>query len=79
MRFVLAAKAAALGAVLICTAPFAFAGEIILTSLDETSRVQGAFVAFEDGVYVLMIDGQLVRVAAGVAACAGEDCVVGLS
>ena len=51
------------------------ADQIILTSPDQTVRLQGTFVAFDVNAYVIEINGYELRVAAAQMQCAGVDCM----
>lgn len=51
------------------------AGEITLTSLDQTVRFHGEFVGFEDNTYIITISGTEMRLPADRLTCEGADCI----
>ncbi len=51
------------------------AGEITLTSLDQTVRFHGEFVGFEDNTYIITISGTEMRLPADKLTCEGADCI----
>lgn len=63
-----------IAAALILTPAVASAGEITLTSADETVRIRGEFVGFQEQAYVIRYRSFELVVPAANMRCDGDDC-----